>query len=195
MCLLAHVKVHGATQGDGARLLVRWVKASQLPTPSLPPVPTAVRAVPVVREEHFAATATGTNGLESDYSKEAVLTVSNRIQTVTCAWDAPESNAIAYYTLYQGTAAGCYTNSVKTPTTQATIQVNPPVPSNLVVTVTSTGCTNLQYRQAVGATWTGWALLGRTNLEVTNPIYTAREWRGVGRPAAVKRVAITEDWQ
>ena len=159
-------------------------------------VPQTVVVVPSVRTYHFAATATDTNGLESDYSTEAVLRVTNRIQTVTCAWDpSAGTNAIAHYTLYQGTAAGCYTNSVKTPTTQATIQVNPPVPSNLVVTVTSTGCTNLQYRQAVGATWTGWALLGRTNLEVTNPIYTAREWRGVGKPSATKRVYISRRFQ
>lgn len=157
--------------------------------------PKAVVVVPTVRAYHFAATATGTNGLESDYSTEAVLTVSNRIQTVTCAWDAPESNAIAYYTLYQGTAAGCYTNSVTTTNTQATIRISPAVPTNLVLTVTSSGCTNLQYRQAVGATWTGWAMLGCTNLVATNPAYAAREWRGVGKPSATKRVYIARRFQ
>jgi len=190
LCLMTHVKVHGATQGDGARLLVRWAKVSRLPVPPLPPVPTAVRAVPSAREEHFAVTATGATGLESDYSSEAVLLHTNRIQTVTCAWDPPDgTNTVALYTLYQGTAAGCYTNSVRTTNTQATIQINQPVPSNLVVTVTSVGLTNIAWRDG----WKGnWRLLGATNLCVTNPAATSvRLYRGLGRPAtAVKRLYV-----
>ena len=170
-CLLVNVKVHGATQGDGARLLVRWAKVSRLPVPPLPPVPTAVRAVPSAREEHFAATATGTNGLTSDYSSEAVLIHTNRVETATCAWDPPTgTNAIAHYTLYHGRAAGTYTNSVTTTNTQATIRISPAVPTNLVLTITSVGLTNIAWRDG----WKGsWRLLGATNLCVTNPVATS----------------------
>jgi len=153
-------------------------------------VPRAVVIVPSVRTYHCAATATGTNGLESDYSTEAVLVASNRVETVSCAWDAPAgSNAIAFYTLYQGTEAGCYTNSVTTTNTQATIRISPAVPTNLVLTITSVGLTNIAWRDG----WKGsWRLLGATNLCVTNPVATSlRLYRGLGRPATpVKRLYL-----
>lgn len=188
-CLLVNVKVHGATQGDGARKLVRWARVSRMPTPPLP-ASAAVRAVPSVREEHFAATATGTNGLESDYSSEAVLRHTNRVETVTCTWDPPVgTNAIASYTLWHGPKAGAYTNSVKTTNTQATLRISPAIPTNLVLTVTSVGLTNIAWRDG----WKGsWRLLGATNLCVTNPVATSpRLFLGLGRPATpVKRLYL-----
>lgn len=176
------------SQGDGARLLVRQARASQINQSTL--LPAAIVVVPHVREYHFAATATDAGGLTSDFSTEAVLQVTNRIPTVTCAWDPPTgTNAIARYTLFQGPAAGTYTNSVTTTNTQATIEISPPVPTNLVLTVTSVGLTNILWREGLKENW---ALLGATNLSVTNHAPTKlRLYRGLGKPAtAVKRLYV-----
>lgn len=188
LCLMAHVKVHGATQGDGARLLVRWAKVSRMPTPPLPTV-AVVRAVPSVREEHFAATATGTNGLESDYSSEAVLRHTNRVETVTCAWDPPVgTNAIASYTLWHGPKAGVYTNSVKTTNVQTMLRISPAIPTNLVLTVTSVGLTNIAWCNRLNGNW---ALLGVTNFVTNAASAKMLLFLGLGRPATpVKRLYL-----
>lgn len=181
-CLLVNVKVHGATQGDGARKLVRWAKVIQMPTSPLA-APAASRTVPIVREEHFAVTATGATGLESDYSSEAVLLHTNRIQTVTCAWDPPDgTNTVALYTLYQGATTGTYTNSVQTTNTQATIRISPPLLTNVVLTVTSIGLTNIAWCDKLKGRW---ALLGVTNFVTNAASAKSLLFRGLGRPATV----------
>lgn len=139
-------------------------------------------------------TATAWNGsLESDYAAPVALTFTNTPKTVTLAWDAPDSSNVTSYTVYRSRELGNWTNSFDAGTNcNLTLQMAATRPSNLVVSVTSYGCTNLQYRAPPGP----WILAGFTNGTWTNPAWgVARLWRGVGRPAAVKRVAITEDWQ
>jgi hypothetical protein len=117
----------GQTKGDGARALLRGIKQ-----PGMPALPKLV--APPVRTFFYAATATGTNGMTSVYSNE----VSSTNLTVLLAWN-PSAGAISNYTVLRGTNSGAYLKSYPAGT-NLILQVPPPPPSNLVITVS--GSTN-----------------------------------------------------
>jgi len=79
----------------------------------------------------YVVTAVDTIGLESDFSKEAAVTVTTAKHTVTLSWTAAVagSNPIASYNVYRGSATGGpYTkiNSVTAPTVTYVDAVAPP---------------------------------------------------------------------
>lgn len=167
----------------GCALLAFGDDLQSITPPTLPP---ASRTV------YFTATAWN-GSLESDYATPVELTFTNTPKTVTLAWDKSNSSNVTSYTVYRSRELDNWTNSFDAGTNcLLTVPMVVQKPSNLVVSVTSYGCTNLQYRGPVGP----WTLAGFTNGTWTNPAWgVARLWRGVGRPAATKRVAITEGWQ
>ncbi|MEN6533060.1 MAG: hypothetical protein ABFD89_05315 [Bryobacteraceae bacterium] len=136
------------------------------------------------RTYHFAATAVSTNGLESDYSAE-VTTTNPR---PTLAWDrdthyAPRTT----FHIYRGTNTGLYTTSWPAGTAYVFSVPSVPLPTNRVLTITTTNATNIAYRP-----WTGtWMLSGKTNLTFTNPSVSL-EYRPLGPTrASPARASIT----
>ena len=116
----------GQTKGDGARALLRGIKQ-----PGMPALPKLV--APPVRTFFYAATATGTNGMTSVYSNE----VSSTNLTVLLAWN-PSAGAISNYTVLRGTNSGAYLKSYPAGT-NCVLSVPPPVPNNLVITISGVG--------------------------------------------------------
>ena len=102
-------RVNKTTQGAGATALVSSVKAPEVPPVPMPKAMAIPTRPPAVW--FFAATASDTNGLESDYSTELIYTNALRTNMVTLAWDAV-TNSKCTYRVYYGRASRTYTNVV-----------------------------------------------------------------------------------
>lgn len=166
MCLLVH-RVHGAATADLE--------------------PKEVATVPSARTYHFAATATGANGLESDYSNELVWTNTTGAGRIMLGWDASPSSNIVNYTVFRGLASGSYTFAPVHAGTNLSVifwLVRAPK-TNRVVHVSSVNATGMW----TAATLKGpWIQIAATNVSLTNPA-PSRFWR-VEHPA---RVFLSEE--
>lgn len=159
----AAIKRTVITQGSGAAALI---------------APKAIIVPPKTNTYWFAATATSSDGLVSEYSKEVSLATTQKVVTVTLAWDASVCTncTVTNYTAYQGAASGSYTNHVDVGT-NLTARFTMPRRLDQVVTITSINSTNLQMSASLRGPW---SLLGTTNWAGTN-ITGPRFWRGLGR--------------
>jgi len=73
------------------------------------------------RTVYLSATAIGTNGIESDFSKELPVIVTNN-KALNVAWDDPNpAGSVMYYILHAGSQSGSYDHSVSALTQVATI--------------------------------------------------------------------------
>lgn len=141
------------------------------------PAPPAAAIAPTKTNAwtHLAVTATGTNGLESDYSKEVVLT--NKASYVALAWDRVTNTPIQGYTVYVGLALTNYTRKIPVGNvTNATVAL---VPTNFVLTVTTKNATNLAWSNDLKT----WNKIGATNYCSTNGP-TRQWWRAYGKQAS-----------
>ena len=185
-------KVFGQSQGDGAKALMRKVAAQPVAVDMGPPaVPSALVLPP--RPWFFAATATATNGLTSEFSKELVWANTNQARQVTLGWDASGGqNERITYAVHKGQSSRAYSNSYSAGTNLVlTVPLYPPAKSNFVWTVTSVNATNLQWAAALAGPW---FLLGKTNYTATNG--PGRFWRALGRKATTKGKAfIAGRWE
>lgn len=130
---------------------------------------------------YFAATATDSAGLESDYSNELVWTNTIGASRIMCAWDAPSStNSITNYTVFRGLASGTYTFEPVHAGTNLSVAfwlVRAPS-TNRVVHVSSINATSMW----TSATLKGpWIQVAATNVSLTNPA-PSQFWR-VEQPA------------
>jgi hypothetical protein len=130
---------------------------------------------------YFAATATDSDGLESDYSNELVWTNTIGASRIMCAWDAPSStNSITNYTVFRGLASGSYTFAPVHAGTNLSVifwLVRAPK-TNRVVHVSSVNATGMW----TAATLKGpWNQVAATNVSLTNPA-PSQFWR-VEQPA------------
>jgi hypothetical protein len=130
---------------------------------------------------YFAATATDSDGLESDYSNELVWTNTIGASRIMCAWDAPSStNSITNYTVFRGLASGSYTFAPVHAGTNLSVifwLVRAPK-TNRVVHVSSVNATGMW----TAATLDGpWIQVAATNVSLTNPA-PSQFWR-VEQPA------------
>jgi len=152
------------TQGAGAQALIAKTVAS-MPASG----PTLPRAVipPGTNRYYFAATAMDNAGSESDYSTEVMFTNTARTSALTLAWDkSPGTNVITNYNVFWGRASRTYTNKQACGLSLTkTVQLVPPPLTNSVVTVTTTGATNLVWASSLKGPWTK---LGVTNWTGTN---------------------------
>jgi hypothetical protein len=146
---------------------------------------------------YFAATATDTNGVESDFSNEAVINHfngSNLVKTVTLEWDASPSPDITNYTIHWGGASGTYSRSIYAGTNLVwTVDLLVPVHSNRVITIWTENATNIRY---AARPCYPWLLAYKTNLCFTNPpapaLYYEPMARSSNQPA---RIFIRETFQ
>jgi hypothetical protein len=159
--------------GDGALLLITH------PAVIIPPNP-------ILTRYYFAATASN-ESLESNFSNEVVFTNQFRSGTksITLAWD--RSEGATSYAIYKGHESGAYSISYPAGTNLfLTVALLWPILSNVVITVTTTGATNLFKAVNPSGPWTA---LNRTNWITNNP--TSREFfRSVGKTS--NRVFISE---
>lgn len=169
-------------------------KTPQPTPPPEPPSPKILASPP--RVYYFTATAIDTLGQESEFSNEVPFT--NRAplaRLVTLAWDhSPSTNPLANYRLLWGTNSRAYfSNTLFAGTaTTGTVRILPPILSNLVITVSTSGgsVTSL----ASSASWRGpWTNLNCTNWAATNPGGT-RYFRGLARKAG-GRILISSGLQ
>jgi hypothetical protein len=130
---------------------------------------------------YFAATATDSDGLESDYSNELVWTNTIGASRIMCAWDAPSStNSITNYTVFRGLASGSYTFAPVHAGTNLSVifwLVRAPK-TNRVVFVTTWGATGMLTAATVKGPWIH---VDTTNATLTNPA-SSQFWR-VEQPA------------
>lgn len=179
-------RVRYPTQGAGAADLLGLKEEPAFATLKSPPVPKP-RAVAVLPKPtytfYFAATAFDRNGLESDYSNEVTYSTTNPMKAVTLAWDASIStNGPLTYWIYQGGASRSYTNHYAAGTNLA-LAVRPALPrTNLVLTVTTSGATDLSWAPTLRGPWTS---LNATNWSDTNPP-APRYFRAVANKAGSK---------
>lgn len=143
---------------------------------------------------HFAATATDTNGLESDFSNEAIFeyTSENPGRVATLAWDpSPGTNVITNYTIYFGRETRTYTNAVLAGTNLTyTVRFLPALKTNVIVTVRAVTGTGLVWALSYSGHW--WPV-GSTTWTETNPV-GPRYWRAVGKKSP-GTVEIKAEWQ
>jgi hypothetical protein len=151
--------------------------------------PMSKSAVLPPRVWYFAATATDSDELESDFSDELSLTETSRIATVTLAWDQSvswsPSNPLTYR-VYCGGKSRTYTNIVEAGTNlSVTVRLARLLKTNRLVVVSSTS-TGMFY----GDTMTGpWTYTSETNILTFNPSGN-RFYRAVPGGA----VRVTEAW-
>jgi len=161
-------------QGDGASALI--AKAGSL-VPAAPPGPTPK---PIFPPFYFVVTATATNGLESNYSNEAIFTntIPGLKTNVTLGWDASVSDLpISNYTIFMGRVSGVYTNRFNAGTNLAlSVSLYGPRLTNWILFVTTTNATNLAMSDSLSGPWT---LLNTNNWTATNPP-APRFFLGVG---------------
>lgn len=149
------------TQGSGAHDLIRKWK----PRAESIPEPTTV-LLPTYRNFYFAAIATNAIG-PSDLSNEAVYTRTSNVTFVTLKWDAPLADNVDGYFLYWGKESGMYTNKTFVGTNlTATARIIPEMPSNLVVTVSSTNSIDLEWSTSIRGPW---SRMGSSNFTIMNP--------------------------
>lgn len=142
--------------------------------PALPTV------TPVVYPYHFAATATGTNDLTSDYSNELLWTNVSSQSYVILRWDpSPGDIPVAYYSVHWWRTASIFTNNSDVGTNrQLTVSLKVPALTNRIIYITSLNATNIRYRPYGGL----WNLCGWTNRTLTNPP-VGLQYQGMGRSA------------
>jgi hypothetical protein len=136
------------SQGAGAKALLSGVKSGSMPLPkaTIGPVTT--------NTWYFAATATDTNGLTSDYSNEVTTNLPSTIKTVTLLWNPSPSSNIAGYNVFKGKVSGIYTNKYAAGTNLTLeIPLSSPLPSNRVVTLKPMVATNLSGPWTVFTNW------------------------------------------
>jgi hypothetical protein len=187
--------------------------------PQLPPMPTdpklVLRLLPVDTNRtiwFFAATAQDKDGLESDYSNEAVFTNwdANPSNLVMLAWDrSTGTNVITNYNVYWGGASRTYTN-VSRAGTNLTVSVRllPPAPTNLVVCL-SCITTNLRpltltnppyaFFGAVaspqGSKWVS-RYEAKTGMKGAWQLISYPAWTNNSKPTpAALKVSVKADWQ
>jgi hypothetical protein len=136
---------------------------------------------------YFAATATDSDGLESDYSNELVWTNTTGASRIMLGWDASPSSNIVNYTVFRGLASGTYTFEPVHAGTNLSVAfwlVRAPK-TNRVVHVSSVNATSMW----TSATLKGpWIQVAATNVSLTNPA-PSQFWR-VEQPA---KVVITKE--
>lgn len=136
---------------------------------------------------YFVATATDSDGLESDYSNELVWTNATGASRIMLGWDASPSSNIVNYTVFRGLASGSYTFAPVHAGTNLSVifwLVRAPK-TNRVVHVSSVNATGMW----TAATLKGpWIQIAATNVSLTNPA-PSRFWR-VEHPA---RVFLSEE--
>lgn len=129
---------------------------------------------------YFAATATDSDGLESDYSNELVWTNTTGASRIALGWDASPSSNIVNYTVFRGLASGSYTFAPVHAGTNLSVifwLVRAPK-TNRVVHVSSVNATSMW----TSATLKGpWIQVAATNVSLTNPA-PSQFWR-VEQPA------------
>lgn len=183
------------TQGSGAADLIRLKAEPAFATVKSPPPLPKLRARAVLPKPtytfYFAATAFDKDGLESGYSNEVTYSTTNPMNPVTLAWDASiSSNRPITYWIYQGGISGSYTNHYAAGT-NLLLTLRPSLPkTNLLITVTTTGATNLAWAPSLRGPWTS---LNSTNWMATNPP-APRYFRSVAKKAGSK-VFISGQYQ
>lgn len=139
--------------------------------------------------------------------------------TNTVAWDYADLTQVTNFLLYRGSFPGIYTSTnltgkvLRVPFVWTSRTTNwavvsalgtnglespfsneirvPPIYTNLVVSITSVNCTNLQWATGIGRRW---SLLGATNYTATNP--PMRIWMGLGSSkTSSPRLTIKATWQ
>lgn len=161
------------TQGSGAAALI---------SPTAPSIhePTAV-VPPTLHIFYFGLKATNAIGI-SDFSNEAAYTRTNSETYVTLTCDPPVSNNVDGYLLYWGKASGTYTNQSSWGTNRLfTARIVPPMPSNLLVTVTVSNANDMVWSSSLKGPW---SRLGSSNFTILNPI-GPRYYRGTNRNSKV----------
>ena len=153
-------------------------------------LPKLIVIPPKTNYYYFAATATDTYNLESDYSNECVLTNTAHYPIVGLAWGkSPGTNIITNYKIYWGPSTKIYTNSVSAGTNLTiTISLVPPPKTNCVITLIS-GIANwapisytnsiaqLFYRsKATKVTEVKWNVRAQSSLSPAGPWATFTSW-------------------
>jgi DNA-binding CsgD family transcriptional regulator len=162
--------------------LVRGMSAD---VPPAPPA-LAVSNRPTVYTWYFSATATATNGLESDFSNEVSVSVTNARALVELAWETV-TNRGATYTVYTGFAPRTYTNATPAGTnTRATVQVGRPIPP-VIYRLWAEQATN---RAGPWSAITNWPALVWTNAAPAAAVYrVAAAGTGGSRTVTAQRRA------
>ena len=146
-------RVNKTTQGAGATALVSSVKAPEVPPVPMPKAMAIPTRPPAVW--FFAATASDTNGLESDFSTELIYTNSLRTNLVALAWDAV-TNSKCTYRVYYGRASRTYTNAINAGTKMRVQFPLVTVLTNIAITVSwPTKSLTLTNPVASSCFWTG----------------------------------------
>lgn len=144
----------------------------------LPSAPKAV--VPAPRVWYFAATATDSGGLESDFSAEVTLT-NAAARRVEIAWDYPYTNwTVTNFTVFRGLASGAYTFAPVHAGTNLSVAfwlVRAPK-TNRVVHVSTLNATGMWTAASLKGPW---IQVAATNVTLTNPA-PSQFWR-VEQPA------------
>lgn len=161
--------------------------ANQAGAAEAPPVPKAMPTpAPNYRTWFFAATATDTDGAESDWSKELAWTNSTRARGVTLTWDASISPNITNYKVYWGGASATYTNTVSAGTNLTlSLRLTPVSKTNRIVHVSFANASKAWTATHIDGLW---AEIAATNVTLTNPA-PSQLWR-VEQPA---KVVITKE--
>jgi hypothetical protein len=171
-------KASGQSQGDGARDLIspqpRVLSIPALIVPTNPPGTDFITFF-------FAATATSTAGLVSDFSNQVSTNYyeTSMWTNVILVWEKSASTNIKSYTLHGGGQPGIYTNStnVGAALSGALTMIVYPVPlTNVVLNVTTTG-TNLYRAPGPRGPWTAMNLTNYTATNPPGPVY----FRGRGK--------------
>lgn len=186
--------------------------------PPLPPKPKAA-AVKRVKAVRYVAPLPS-QGMGALTLLSAQVVVVPTLRTNWLAWDYTNLTAVSNFSRYWGPAPRSYTNSVLTglmlsnryvwalgTTTYLSVTAwgtnglqstnsnevrLPPAPlTNWVLTVTSSGATNLQWRSSL-ARGAAWHSLGATNYMATND-WGKPWWRGVGR--RTNSVTLRARWE
>ena len=186
-----------ADQGDGAKKLKDWARQSRMEQALIPPSPKEaigkVESAPIFYPTFFfVATATSTNGLESEYSNEIAwqYTKENPWRVLNVAWNPSATNgSISNYSVFFGRSPGAYTNRTECGTNlSATVRVLPPRLTNVVVTIQTVNGTNLAWSESLKGLWKS---IGATSVTFTNPIGN-RLWKAVGKNS---RIQVSTKWQ
>lgn len=137
---------------------------------------------------YFAATSVDAAGLESEYSNEVCLPITNRVTLATLAWDYPAGASNLTYKVYRGPKSRTYTTNFNAGNTnQITIPIFSPPLTNHVVLVTTTNATNILATDLISGPW---VLINRTNWSGTNS-RSPQFWRAVGRNGSSPGISIT----
>jgi hypothetical protein len=148
--------------------------------------PMSKSAVLPPRVWYFAATATDSDELESDYSNELVWTNSTRARGVTLTWDASVSPNITNYKVYWGRSSNTYTSTVSAGTNLTlSLRLTPVSKTNRIVHVSFANASKAWTATHLSGPW---AEIAATNVTLTNPA-PSQLWR-VEQPA---KVVITKE--